>query len=149
MHTRLTVLPTPDPESDAASADRLREVLDSIVLEAAPVPGASPAGEEPRYWICALGPGRLAHALPAWGLWMDGAVVFSTDTESVADGDPRSFPATIAQADRDGVKLLDGTATRVHDAVTLGRFAVQCEAKYGFEFDPHDPDTPVYALTAT
>jgi hypothetical protein len=149
MHTTLTVLPTPDPETDAASADRLREMLDSLVLETAPVPAASPTGGEPPFWICALGPGGSARASPVWGLWMDGDVVFSTDTESVADGDPWSFPATIAQADGDGVRLLDGTATRVHDAATLGRFAAQCEAKYGFEFDPHDPDTPVYALTET
>jgi hypothetical protein len=41
---------------------------------------------------------------------------------------------------------VDGNAERVDDPALLARFASECEAKYGFEPDPHDPDTPVYSI---
>ena len=37
---------------------------------------------------------------------------------------------------------------RVEDPALLARFVSECEAKYGFEPDPQDPDTPVYTMRA-
>jgi hypothetical protein len=100
-----------------------------------------------RFWACARGPGGRSQATAVWGLWLDRAVVFAADTETVAAGDPRVFPASVVQLEEDGqVRLIDGSAERVDDSATLARFASQCEAKYGFEPDPSDPDTPVYVV---
>ncbi len=82
-----------------------------------------------------------------WGLWLDQTVVFAADTESVAVGDPHVFPASVVQLEGDGrVRVVDGSAERVDDPALLARFVSQCEAKYGFEPDPQDPDTPVYTM---
>ena len=35
------------------------------------------------YWICTTRPDGRPHAMPVWGLWLDEAVVFSTDPESL------------------------------------------------------------------
>jgi hypothetical protein len=110
---------------------------------------AAPATEGVyRFWACADGPDGRPQTTAVWGLWLDQAVVFAADTESIADGDPRVFPASILQLDDDGAtNMVDGEAERVEDPRLLARFVSECEAKYGFEPDPGDPDTPVYAVT--
>ncbi len=107
--------------------------------------------EEPgqgfRFWAWARGAEGRSRTTAVWGLWLDQALVFTSDTESVAVGDPTAFPASIVQLDDDGgVKLVDGTVERVDDPTTLSRFVSECEAKYGFEPDPGDPDTPVFVV---
>ena len=60
--------------------------------------GYVPAGTKPRflpwewvterlershnYWICSTRPDGRPHSAPVWGVWQDGAVVFSTDPNS-------------------------------------------------------------------
>jgi hypothetical protein len=103
-----------------------------------------------RFWACAQGPEGRSRATAVWGLWLDQAVVFAADTESIAVGDPSVFPASVVQLEDDGVvRVVDGSAERVDDPALLVRFASECEAKYGFEPDPDDPDTPVYAVRST
>jgi hypothetical protein len=146
---RLTVLST--PPQDAEQNPKPLTVTPAAALEPGfePAPVTEPSEAAPAYWLCARAPGAATQAVRVWGLWMDGGIVFSTDTESVAAGDAGTFHATLVQADGDGVSLVDGIARRVEDAGTLSRFAAQCAAKYGFEPDPDDPDTPIYALAPT
>jgi len=100
-----------------------------------------------RFWACAPGPRGRSQTTAVWGLWMDHVVVFAADTEGVAAGDPPVFPASVVQLGDDGeVKVVDGTAERVDDPAILARFIAACEAKYGFEPDPGDPDTPVFVV---
>jgi hypothetical protein len=100
-----------------------------------------------RFWTCTYGSDGRSRAMAVWGLWLDQELVFAADSESVTAGDPRVFTASVVQVDDDGaVKVLDGRAERVYDPALLVRFASECEAKYGFEPDPADPDTPVYAI---
>ncbi len=100
-----------------------------------------------RFWACARGSEGRSRTTAVWGLWLDQALIFAADTESVAPGDPTAFQASVVQLDDDGgVRLVDGSVERVDDPWTLTRFASECEAKYGFEPDPSDPDTPVYLV---
>jgi hypothetical protein len=117
-------------------------------------PGGDAGREQPgrgfRFWACARGAEGRSRTTAVWGLWLDRALVFTSDTESVAVGDPTAFPASIVQLDDDGaVKLVDGTVERVDDPTTLSRFVSECEAKYGFEPDPADPDTPVFVVRSS
>ncbi len=108
---------------------------------------AHDAGAGFRFWAFARGSEGRARTTAVWGLWLDQALVFAADTESVAAGDPTAFQASVVQLDDDGgVRLVEGSAERVDDLPTLTRFAFECEAKYGFEPDPVDPDTPVYLV---
>jgi hypothetical protein len=100
-----------------------------------------------RFWAFAPGREGRSRASAVWGLWLDRVLLFAADTESVATGDPPEFQASVVQLDDDGgVRLVEGSAARVCDPRTLSRFATECAAKYGFEPDPADPDTPVFAL---
>ena len=118
-----------------------------LLLRPAEVDAPRAAGEGYRFWACARGPEGRSRTTAVWGLWLDQAVVFAADTESVADGDPPVFPASVVQLEDDGpMRVVDGSAERVDDPALLARFVSECEAKYGFEPDPDDPDTPVYAV---
>jgi hypothetical protein len=115
------------------------------VVEGGPRPAEEGAY---RFWACAEGLEGRPQTTAVWGLWLDQAVVFAADTESVATGDPPEFPASVLHLDDDGeARVLDGEAKRVEDPALLTRFVSECQAKYGFEPDPGDPDTPVYAVT--
>ena len=148
MQTRLTVLSTPPQDADEDPKPLTATPVEAREAGLEPAPVAEPSEAAPAYWLCAAS-SRATSGLRVWGLWMDGRIVFLTDTESAAPGDAKTFHASLIQADHDRVALVDGVATRVDDPATLNRFAVQCAAKYGFEPDPHDPDTPIYALAPT
>ena len=140
MHATLSILESVPPVSaEEATPDTPLSSADHVVH-------GNAANGHYRFWACARGPGGRSQATAVWGLWLDRAVVFAADTESVAAGDPRVFPASVVQLEDGQVRLIDGNAERVDDPATLARFASQCEAKYGFEPDPGDPDTPVYVV---
>ncbi|MGH2966111.1 MAG: hypothetical protein ACRDMH_12145 [Solirubrobacterales bacterium] len=137
-------LPAIEPsraDSGAAEDHPVYRLLEAVNGHPGPAQGGY------RFWACADGPEGRSQAMAVWGLWLDQEVVFAADTESVADGDPRVFPASVVQLDDDcEVRVVDGEAERVEDPALLSRFVSECEAKYGFEPDPGDPDTPVYAV---
>ena len=86
------------------------------------------------YWIASTKPGGAPHAAPVWGLWADGAVVFSTDTESRKGRnllrDPR---ATVHLESGDEVVILEGEVERIELDEDL---ADAYDEKYGFRPEP-------------
>jgi hypothetical protein len=141
MHSPLTLVESPR-EAPGTPAEH---PLDQLLREASAAP--APEDGSYRFWACAHGLEGRSRTSAVWGLWLDQRVVFAADTESVAVDDPRVFPASVVQLERDGgVRVLDGNAERVDDPALLARFVSECEAKYGFEPDPYDPDTPVYSI---
>jgi hypothetical protein len=124
------------------------------IAEVVGVPGEHPAAGAANGWLlargfllCAPGPDGGLRATPAWGIWLDGAIVFSADLDSIASEDPRQFAATVVHLESgDRVALVEGTAERLGDPAMLSRFVAACKAKYGLEMDAGDPDTPVYVL---
>ncbi len=86
------------------------------------------------YWVVSTGSGGAPHAAPVWGLWADGAVVFSTSPESRKgrnlERDPR---AVIHLESTDEVVILEGEVVRItlDDAL-----ADAYEAKYAFRPEP-------------
>ena len=144
MHSALTLVESP---RDARGPDR-EHPLDQLLRTASAAPAPAENGSY-RFWACAHGPEGRSQTTAVWGLWLDQTVVFTADTESVAVGDPRAFLASVVQLEGDGgVTVVDGSAERVEDPALLARFVSECEAKYGFEPDPQDPDTPVYTMRA-
>ena len=143
MQAPLSAIEFSPADSSAEEEQPVRRLLQAV----GDGPGRANEGGF-RFWACADGPENRPQTTAVWGLWLDEAIVFAADTESVAEGDPRMFPASVLQLDDDGAtRVVDGQAARVDDPALLARFASQCEAKYGFEPDPGDPDTPVYAVT--
>lgn len=62
------------------------------------------------YWICSTFPDGRPHAAPVWGIWHDGAVIFSTDPNSRKAKNLKANPAvTIHLESGDEVVIFEGT----------------------------------------
>jgi pyridoxine/pyridoxamine 5'-phosphate oxidase len=99
------------------------------------------------YWISTCSAAGRPHAMPVWGVWLDGALLFSTARTSRKGRDLAANPAAVAHLESgDDVVILEGAVEEVRDAAMLARFAGAYEAKYAFRPDPGDPATVTYAL---
>jgi Pyridoxamine 5'-phosphate oxidase len=102
------------------------------------------------YWVCTTRPDGRPHAKPVWGLWMDGALLFSTDPSSVTGRNLAAGSALVAHLESgDEVAILEGEVEHPRDADLLERFADAYEAKYGIRVDVSNSATPIVALRPT
>jgi PPOX class probable F420-dependent enzyme len=97
-------------------------------------------------WVHTTFPDGRPHAMPVWGVWVGGRVVFSTGRESRKarnlSHDPR---VVITTEDGNEAVIVEGTASRVDmdDA-----FVDAYRAKYAFDIRTM-ADEPVFAVTPT
>jgi Pyridoxamine 5'-phosphate oxidase len=97
------------------------------------------------YWICTTRPDGRPHAMPVWGLWLDGSVVFSTDPESTKARNFSARPETVIHLESgDDVVVLEGRIEAM-DRGLLPEFVKRYEKKYSFR--PSESETAgVYQL---
>ena len=102
------------------------------------------------YWVCTTRDDGRPHAMPVWGLWLDGMVMFSTDPESVTGRNIAAGSAMqIHLESGDEVAILDGMVERPSDPNLLARFADAYDSKYGIKVDVTSDETPILALRPT
>ncbi len=83
------------------------------------------------YWLGTTRADGRPHAMPVWGLWMDGTVWFSTDPASVKGTNMLARPDVVVHLESgDEVCILEGRAERVTDQAALDRFDDLYEQKY-------------------
>jgi PPOX class probable F420-dependent enzyme len=100
------------------------------------------------YWIGTTRPDGSPHAMPVWGLWLDGSLYFSSGSASRKTRNLAVDPRIVVHLESgDDVVVLEGVARRVTDDAELLRVAELYTAKYDFEFDPSSPDYPVFRVT--
>lgn len=98
------------------------------------------------YWICTASPAGRPHAVPVWGLWLEGAVLWSTDAGSRKGRNLGANPAAVVHLESgDEAIMLEGTVEMARDPDLLKEFADRYEAKYGLRPEP-TPAEGVYAL---
>ncbi len=99
------------------------------------------------YWVTTASKKGLPHAAPVWGLWLDGAVWFATDSKSRKGRNLAANPSIVVHLESgDDVVILEGRAERITSATALGRFADAYKEKYAFRPDPKDPNSAFYRL---
>jgi PPOX class probable F420-dependent enzyme len=99
------------------------------------------------YWVSTTRADGRPHVAPVWGLWMEGAVFFSTDPKSTKGRNLRSRPDVVVHLESgDEAVILEGRAEWVTDKDVLQRFADAYERKYGFRPDITGVSTPVYQV---
>ena len=82
------------------------------------------------YWIVSVRPDGGPHAAPVWGLWVDGAVVFSTSPESRKGRNLARDPRVVVNLESgDDVVILEGEVERLE---LDDRLADAYEAKYDY-----------------
>src|SRR6266571_4819758 len=99
------------------------------------------------YWVATSRRDGRPHAMPVWGVWIDGVFYFSTDPKSVKGRNlARSSEVVVHLESGDEAVILEGTADRVTDQAELTRFADAYDSKYHYRPDPTNPDQGVYRL---
>jgi hypothetical protein len=99
------------------------------------------------YWISTVRADGRPHAMPVWGIWIDGALMFSTGRRSLKGRNLARSPEVIAHLESgDDVVVLEGAVEEGRDAELLGRYVEAYEAKYKFRPDPSAPDDVTYVL---
>jgi PPOX class probable F420-dependent enzyme len=99
------------------------------------------------YWVCTARPGGRPHAAPVWGIWLDGAVWFSTDRESRKGRNLVANPTAVVHLESgDDVVSLEGEAELLSDATALEPFVEAYDAKYGYRVDVSNPAFSVFRV---
>jgi pyridoxine/pyridoxamine 5'-phosphate oxidase len=82
------------------------------------------------YWLCTTRADGRPHAMPVWGVWLEGAVWFGTNPESTKGRNMARDPRVVIHLESgDDVVVLEG---RVELPVTLpAAVAAAYEEKYG------------------
>ena len=101
--------------------------------------------EARNYWICTTRDDGRPHAMPVWGLWLDGSVVFSTDPSSRKGRNLTARPDIVVHLESgDDVVVLEGRVEPM-DRALLPSFVDRYEAKYSHR--PSETETAgVYRL---
>jgi hypothetical protein len=99
------------------------------------------------YWIVSVRASGRPHAMPVWGVWLDGALQFSTDAASVKGRNLLERPEIVAHLESgDDVVILEGRAEVQRDRASLARFVEAYDVKYGIRVDVDNPSFTVFVL---
>lgn len=99
------------------------------------------------YWICTTRADGRPHAMPVWGLWLDGMVVFSSDPKSMKGRNIARDPEIVIHLESgDDVVVLEGRVEVLSGAAVPAGFSSEYEKKYGIAVDTSDPNYGVYVL---
>lgn len=99
------------------------------------------------YWVCSTRADGRPHAMPVWGLWIDGAVWFSTDPASLKARNLAARPEVVVHLESgDEVVVVEGVVSRVGEAELPARFVDLYEEKYSHRIDTSDPAFGFYRV---
>lgn len=100
------------------------------------------------YWISSTRPDGRPHAMPVWGVWLDGALYFSTAAGSTkARNIGRDHRCTVTTEYAGEAVIVEGVAEIVSDRDVLARFKAAYDPKYSWDMDPQSG--PIYAVRPT
>jgi len=90
------------------------------------------------YWVMTVRPDATPHAMPVWGIWVDGRFFFSTGSGSRKARNLRSNPACVVCTERLAeAVIVEGTAAALSDASAIDRLAPVYHRKYKpWKLDP-------------
>ena len=96
------------------------------------------------YWLSTVRADGRPHSMPVWGVWLDGALLFSTGAKTrKAQNLERSAHCVVTTEDADEAVIVEGHAQRESHAPTLSRLRTVYEAKYAMGYPP---DSAVYSV---
>jgi pyridoxine/pyridoxamine 5'-phosphate oxidase len=98
------------------------------------------------YWVCTTSANGRPHAMPVWGVWVDDALLFSTDPASTKGRNlDQRADVDIHLESGDEVVVLRGRAARMAPA-RYDAFVTAYDEKYGHRVDTTSPDFGLYQL---
>ena len=99
------------------------------------------------YWICTTRPDGRPHAMPVWGVWLEGRLWFSTGPTTQKARNLAASPAVVVHLESgDETVIVEGEGRRERDPAALEAFVRAYAEKYDHSVDPADEDTPVFVV---
>ena len=100
------------------------------------------------YWLATAAQDGRPHLMPVWGLWLDGAFLFSTGARSRKARNLAGDPRCVVSTERaDEAVIAEGLAEEVADPELLRRFVELYKTKYDWDVDPSQGG--IYAVRPT
>lgn len=97
------------------------------------------------YWLITVRPDGRPHAMPVWGIWVDGAFYFSTGRASrKARNLARNRRCIVCNEQADQAVIVEGHAREIRSPQLIARLARPYHAKYKWKLDP--AMGPIYAI---
>jgi hypothetical protein len=120
---------------------------DGSVLPWAEVVGWLTAGRN--YWVTTARADGRPHAMPVWGLWLEGALWFSSDPDSVKGRNLAARPDAVVHLESgDEVCILEGRVRHVRSDAVPAAFVDAYDEKYGHRLDLTEPSFGFYVVDA-
>ena len=100
------------------------------------------------YWVCSARPDGRPHCAPVWGAWVDGALYFGTDTQSVkARNISRDNRVVIHLESGDETVIFEGVAVEaLVPAPMLRRISERYIEKYRLDPELEESDSLLFRL---
>ena len=93
------------------------------------------------FWIATTRPDGRPHVMVVWALWLDGAVYFSTGSQSRKTQNLAANPNCVVCTDRaEQAVIVEGVAERVRDPAKLRQILALCERKYKYDMSAFEKD---------
>src|SRR3954447_25345384 len=90
------------------------------------------------YWVSTTRADGRPHAMPVWGIWLEGAIWFSTHPESLKGRNIARDPRIVVHlGSGDDVAIVEGVV-QPHDPAALEAFIDAYESKYGYRIETGD-----------
>jgi pyridoxamine 5'-phosphate oxidase-like protein len=97
------------------------------------------------YWLATTRPDGRPHAMPVWGVWLDGRFFFSTGGRSRKARNLAANPTCVVSTERaDEAVVVEGACAAVNDPAQLRPFYAAYNAKY--QWDMEAMGEPIYAV---
>jgi hypothetical protein len=99
------------------------------------------------YWVATCGPDGKPHAMPVWGVWFEGALIFGTGRSSRKGKHLAARPDVVVHLESgDDVVVIEGTVEPVTDGALLTRYADAFKEKYDVRPEIENSEDIFYRL---
>jgi nitroimidazol reductase NimA-like FMN-containing flavoprotein (pyridoxamine 5'-phosphate oxidase superfamily) len=99
------------------------------------------------YWVATTRPDGRPHAMPVWGIWLDGAFFFGSGRKSAKSRNLAANPAIVVHLESgDETVILEGLAERVLDDAVERRVDEAYGPKYDFTPDSSGESDPWFVM---
>jgi nitroimidazol reductase NimA-like FMN-containing flavoprotein (pyridoxamine 5'-phosphate oxidase superfamily) len=99
------------------------------------------------YWVSTTRPDGRPHAMPVWGVWLDGAFVFGSGRDSAKSRNLAANPAVVVHLESgDETVILEGRAEPVLDEELERRVDEVYGSKYDFKPDASGESDPWFIV---
>ena len=99
------------------------------------------------YWVSTTRPDGRPHAMPVWGVWVDGALYFGTDRSSRKARNLAGNPEISVHLESgDEVAILEGAVDVVSDAAEVKAVDVAYKKKYGMKVTEAPGDVCLFGV---